>query len=187
MKKLTASTIFIIVLLVLAMFVQGRQRFLVSVTGNVLMPADSAYRGVYGDTVFYPELKLGCKVVGDFYLWAGYGMVSASGETLELKLPADSSQHFISLGASYNGAISPRLEYLLDIGAFYVTYREETMGVVIDDSAVGLRAEGSLVFRIGRSLFAGLSLGYLHASDQVTGIAIKLGGFKGGVCLGVKL
>lgn len=171
---------------VIATQVVGQEKFMASVGGNMLFPADGGYKDVYGDSLFYPEFKLAYKVVKDFYLWVGYGLLSTSGETVELKLEAKSSQHFISFGGGYNGTLSKQLEYLVELGAFYASYKEEAMQEEVSDSAVGFRVDGSLIYRIGKSLFAGLSLGYLTASDDIEGVSIKLGGFKGGLLLGLK-
>ena len=187
MKKWLTWITVLVMMLTLTVNIRGQQKFMVTVSGSMLFPADGGYKDVYGSSVFYPELKLAYKALNDFYVWAGYGLVSASGETVELKMAAKSSQHFISLGAGYNGSISPKLEYLVDLGAFYVGYKEEALAEEVDDSAVGFRADGSLIYRLGKNFFAGLTLGYLTASDNIMGIAVKLGGFQGGLVLGVKL
>jgi hypothetical protein len=152
MKKVV---ILLCMVAVIATQAVGQEKFMASVGGNMLFPADGGYKDVYGDSLFYPEFKLAYKVVKDFYLWVGYGLLSTSGETVEL-------------------------------GAFYASYKEEAMQEEVSDSAVGFRVDGSLIYRIGKSLFAGLSLGYLAASDDIEGVSIKLGGFKGGLLLGLK-
>ena len=78
----------------------------VRVSGNVLLPADSGYKDIYGQSAFLPEIKAGMSLSGPFYLWAGYGPVSKKGETLVLKAEAKSTQHFISAGAGYRGTLS---------------------------------------------------------------------------------
>lgn len=183
MKK---ATILCCIVAIIAIQAVGQERFMLSVSGNMLSPADSIYKEVYGDSLFFPEFKLAVKFVKDFYLWVGYGFYSASGETLELKLPADSTQYFISFGAGYNGTLSKKLEYLLELGGFYVNYKEEALQTEFEDSAVGFRVDGSLIYRIGKRLFAGLTLGYLAASDEYEQVSIDLGGFKAGLLLGLK-
>ncbi len=164
----------------------GQGKFMASVSGNVMLPADGNYKDVYGDTVFFPELKLSYKVSNGFYIWGGYGMVSATGETVLLKLDAESKQNYLSLGGGYNGALSGSLEYFVDVGAVLVSYSEETMGEKISDDAIGFRIDGSVLYHIGGSLLGGVNVGYVYATDTIEDFSIKIGGFKGGLTLAVR-
>jgi hypothetical protein len=161
--------------------------FTISVSGNVMLPADSDYKDVYGDTAFFPELKLSLKVSNGFYIWGGYGMVSQTGETILLGLEAKSKQHYISLGGGYNGSLTGNLEFFIDAGAVFMSYSEETMGAKLSDDAIGYRIDGSLLYRLGGGLLGGVNVGYVYATDTIEGFPIKIGGFKGGLTLAVRL
>ena len=159
----------------------------ISVSGNVLLPADSDYKDVYGDTAFFPEFKLALKVSNGFYIWGGYGMVSQTGETILLGLEAKSKQHFVSLGGGYNGSLTGSLEFFIDAGAVFTSFSEETMGAKLSDDAIGFRVDGSLLVRLGAGLLGGVNVGYVYAADTIEGFSIKIGGFKGGLTLAIRL
>ncbi len=177
-----------VMLMIFAAFpLAGQGRFMVSISGNVMAPADGNYKNVYGGTAIFPELKLSLKVVNDLYIWAGYGLVSKSGETVELGLEATSTQNYFSLGGGYNAVLSGNLELFLDLGAVFVSYSEETMGEKISDNAVGFRIDGSLLYTLGGGLLGGVNIGYMYATDTIYGLKIKIGGFKGGLTLAIRL
>jgi len=184
MRKI--KTIFVLIL-VTSIWLLPAGQFMVNVSANVLKPNDENYRDVYGDSLFYPELKLGYKVMKDFYLWGGFGYLSADGTTPVLNEDATSTQTILSLGIGYNGKLGKSLDYMLELGACSFSYKEESMDMEISDSAIGFRVDGTLAYCLGKGFYAGLVLGYMTASDTVEGFDIKLGGLKGGIVLGIKL
>lgn len=164
--------------------------FSISFTGNYLSPSDDDYKDIYGSSVFFPELKLGYKIFNNFYLWAGYGMFSATGETPELKEETKSNQNFLSFGAGYNGDFTKKLGYIVELGAVSISYKEEAMELEISKKAFGFRADVGLVYNISSTFFAVVSAGYMSASDTITvegeDVKVKLGGVKGGIGVGIK-
>lgn len=162
---------------------QGK-RLMVGITGNFLVPADENFKKVYSNGVLYPELQARYKILRGFYLWAGYGFVSVTGETPVLKLEAKSIQHFLSGGIGYMFHLSSKFDYMSEMGIFNASYKEETLGEEFSDSAIGFRIKNGLIYRLGRSFYVEVSLGYLTASDIVDDISIKLGGFRTGIGLG---
>jgi opacity protein-like surface antigen len=87
--------------------------------------------------------------------------------------------------------ILPKLSYKLEAGVFNVKYKEEAMGEEFSDSAAGFRVDGGLVFNVTKKFFVEVSLGYLTASDTVIDdgeeYSIKLGGFRTGAGIGIRL
>ena len=150
----------------------------VRLCGNIILPADSGYKDVYGKSAFYPELKAGYALSGPLYLWAGYGLLSKKGETPVLKYEAKSTQHFISGGLGTGGVLSDRLEWLAEAGLLVVAYKEEAMGVSVSDTAFGLLAGAGVSYRLSQTLFITTEAGYIYASDKVEGETVKPGGFK---------
>ncbi len=162
---------------------QGK-RLMIGITGNYLVPADANFKKIYSNGVFYPELQARYKILRGFYLWAGYGFVSVTGETPVLKMEAKSTQHFLSAGIGYKFHLSSRFDYVSEMGVFNASYKEETLGEKLSDSAIGFRIKNGLLYRLNRTFYVEVSLGYLTASDVVDDISIKLGGFRTGIGLG---
>ncbi len=162
------------------------ERLMISASGNYLLPSDKNFKDIYGKGLFYPELKAGFKVFKGLYLWAGYGFFSANGTTPVLKLEAKSSQKFLSGGAGYLINITKKFDFKIEMGLFYASYREESMGEEVSNSAIGYRIDGGVIFNLGRIFFVEISLGNLRASDTIDDIPVKLGGFRTGIGLGLK-
>ena len=170
--------------------VYGAGKYTVSLTANFLSPADGDYKDVYGSGVFFPELKLGYKISGNFSLWGGLGLLSAEGSTPVLDEDSKSNQNFISFGAGYNKNLKEKLDFKFELGLAYVNYREEALGEKISDSAFGFKLDAGLLYTISNSFFAVVELSYLCARDTLTfegeEVKIKLGGLKGGIGVGVR-
>ena len=183
MKKMMIVSLMIFVM---GMCVFSAERFMVSVVGNYFVPADGGYKDIYGSSMFDPELKAGYKIFGDVYIWAGYGFFSRTGETKELKEEAKSTQHFLSAGAGYNGTISKRMGFNVELGLFNASYKEEAMDEAVTGSAMGFGVKGEILFGFGKGLFAKITLGYTRASDTIEEEDIKLGGFNSGIGVEVR-
>jgi len=183
MKK---TLILLFALMVLAGWAQAAGSFHVRLTGNVLLPGDSGYKDIYGKSVFYPELKAGYAFSSDIYIWAGYGFVNEKGETPVLKLPAESSQKFLSFGLGYRGAFSDALGWFAELGLTNASYKETAMDVTESGSVLGFRADAGLTYTVASPLFLSLELGYISTSKKVNSVTIKPGGLKLGLGLGLK-
>lgn len=163
-----------------------RGRLMLVVSGNFLSPTDDGFRAIYSKGVVYPGLKAGYRVSRSIYLWAGYGFFSIKSETPVLRLDTQATQHFLSAGLGYMFHISPKIDYIGELGIFSGGYREESMGEVLKGSALGFALNNGLLFRLNRRFYVELSLGYLTASDTVEDVKIKLGGIRTGLGLGVR-
>ena len=175
-----------VIVLVFSVCVFSNERFIVSVVGNFLSPADSYYKEIYGSSVFDPELKAGYKIVKDVYIWAGYGFLSKKGTTPTLGENAKATQNFVSSGIGYNGKISGKVGFNAELGLFFASYREEAMEEVITGSATGFGVKGEILYGFGKGLFIKTSFGYTSASDEVEDVKIKLGGMKAGIGVEVR-
>ena len=184
--KQALSMLLMIVLLLPFLPMKGfaGNSFTFSVTANYLAPKDEGFKEIYGNSVIYPELKLGYKMSESWILWVRYGFLSATGTTPVLNREAKSTQHFLSGGPGYMGKISPKLLYTLEAGVFYVKYKEEALEEELSDSAIGFRFDGGLMYRLSQTLFVEMTIGYLKASDTIEGFPVELGGFKAGIGLG---
>ena len=184
MKK---TGILCMMLLFLGVSIFSQDSFLVSATGKFLFPSDEDYKNIYGDNVLFPELKVEFNVFNDFYVWGGYGFLTATGETPVLKEEAKSTQHFISFGLAYISKISKSVGFKIEAGGIYASYKEEALGEVLKDSVFGFCAEGGILIFIGDSFFIQAVIGYISASDKHEGEEIKIGGFNAGVGVGISL
>jgi hypothetical protein len=161
-------------------------KFSVVATANILFPSDSGYTDTYGSARFYPEIRLTYALGKRFFLYAGYGLLSASGTTPGLGVDASSTQHIFSLGGGIGGPLTGKLSYKLGLGLFLDAYKETALDTEVTGSGIGFRADAGLFYGLSPKLSAQLGLGFLSGSDDVEGMSIKLGGFRLGAGLGYK-
>lgn len=184
MRKTTC--LIITLLLFAAGTASAADHVIVSVGMSYLQPADSGYRDVYGSRAFYPEVQAGVRLAGPLYLLGGFGILSKTGETPDLHLPAKSTQLFFTAGLACLATVSKALKFKVEAGAADVSYKEEAMETSVSGSKLGFQGEIGLLL-VGKVAFAGVNLGYLYASDTVDEVKIKLGGARASVCLGFRI
>lgn len=185
MKK---KSVVVLLMLVLLSSVNGftGDRFRLSVRANYLAPADTGFKDIYGSSVFFPGMKAEFAFTKSLYAWADVGFFSISGTTPILQWDATSNQTLFSVGVGYTGIASGKLSYTFELGLLHVSYKEESLDEVLEDSSIGFNIGGGLVYDLGKSFFGEFFLGYLTASDTVEDVSIKPGGFRTGIGLGVK-
>lgn len=183
MKKILHATLAILFLAAAAQAVDMSA----ALTFSCLGAADGGYREIYGSGGFMPGLRLEAIVGGDISLYASYGYFSMKGETAVLGFASRSRQHFASVGAAWRRALSPALNGFLHAGLLYVHFREEALGEELSGNAIGAEAGAGAEFHLGSRLLLVPFASYLFANDTVDGVKVKLGGFRAGVGLGVRL
>ncbi|MGD0782594.1 MAG: hypothetical protein ABSA30_07020 [Candidatus Aminicenantales bacterium] len=183
MKKLAP---FVLLAALLAGTSMAQEKFSLVVTGSALWPTDGNYKAVYGKAVFFPEIKLTYALGGDFFVFAGYGLISVSGTTPILQSETQSTQHFISAGAGYDASLSGNLAFEIAAGLFFAAFKETVADDEASGSAIGFRADAALRYGFSPRFFAQLGLGYLTGSDTVDGVPVKLGGLRAGLGFGYK-
>jgi hypothetical protein len=164
----------------------GADHLIVSAGLVYLQPADSGYRGVYGESAFYPEAEIGIRLYRGLYLMGGFGTLTKNGSTPDLGLPARSSQRFFSAGLGYLVPISGGLKFKVEAGAVDIGYREEAMETTVSGSSLGWQGKIGILW-MGKIALAGVDLGYTSASDTVEGLKIKLGGARASVYVGFRI
>lgn len=185
--RTTIISILILIVLFFAPTASGSEKKgLVLLSASYFGYSDSRHKEVYSSGNIYPEIKVGFKTYRDFYLWGSYGFLTADGVTPVLEEATKINYHHMSIGGGYSGNFSERLVYLIELGLFYVNYREKAMGEEVSGSSVGFRIGGGIIFNISKVLFTEVSVGYLHAQDKVEDITLKLGGFKAGIGFGIR-
>ncbi len=185
MKRISILFI-LLVLFAAAGTASAADHVLVSAGAAVVQPSDSAYRDVYGSGIVCPEGAIGIRLYKDLYLMGGLGILSKKGETPDLGLPAKSRQTFITAGLGYLARISGGLRWKFEAGIADINYKEEAMDLTVSGSSLGWQAETGLML-MGKVVFAGVTMGYMSASDTVEDVKIKLGGFRASVSIGVRL
>lgn len=161
-------------------------RFQASLAASALFPADSAYKEIYGSTVFMPELKLACSISKCLYAWAGYGRVSVKGETPVLKEPAESRQGFWAAGAGYRHPLSGGWSLFGELGLAGIAYREEALGGEVSGSALGVAVNAGVRRDLGARFFLLAQAGYVYGRKTIGDAPVKLGGAKAGLGAGVR-
>jgi hypothetical protein len=185
MKKHISSAV-VLATLFSAGTASGADRFIISAGVNYLQPADQGYREVYGDRAFYLDFQAGARLFKGLYALGGFGTLAKTGRTPELELEARSSQDFFTAGLGWLARVSGKLALLLEAGPAWIRYKEEAMGLTVSGSSLGFQA-GTDLLLFGKTLFAGLGLGYMSASDTLEDVKIKLGGVRARLSLGVRL
>jgi hypothetical protein len=164
----------------------GADRLIVSAGVGYLQPADSAYRGVYGGSAFYPEAEVGIGLFRGFYLMGGFGILAKNGKTPDLGLPAKSSQRFFSAGLGYLVTVSGGLKFKVEAGAVDIGYKEEAMETTVSGSSLGWQGKLGILW-VGKIALAGVDPSYMSASDTVEGLKIKLGGARASIYVGFRI
>lgn len=182
MKKIV---VLLVTALMTASLIAG-DRFQASLAANLLFPVDSVYKEIYDSAVFFPELKLAYSFSGNFYAWAGYGRVSASGETPLLKEPAASRQGFWAAGAGYRHALSADWRLFGELGLASIAFHEESLGMTISGSALGVVLNAGARRDLGARFFLLAQAGYAYGKKTVEDTPVKLGGAKVGIGAGVR-
>ena len=185
MKKSITLTVFGIVFISLFSLAQARDNLILTGSVNMLLPADSDYTSIYGDSIILPEFTAYIKVTGDWFAWAGYGLLDAEGTTPVFGGDAKSSQDFIFAGAAYRLNISDDLKTFIRLGIGSISYEEDALDTIIEDSAFGFYADCAFFYNITEYFSVFASAGYISGSDTVSDEDITLGGFKAGGGLAV--
>ena len=172
--------------LIMCVSIFPNQKFMVSISGNYLKPSDLYFRAVYENYGIYPEIKVGFKIINNFYIWTGYGFFAESGKAEIVKEDTKFTQHSLLCGAGHNGAVSRSAEYKVELGLFFVSYKENTFGEERTGSAMGFVVDGEILFKIGNGFYAFVTTGYSNASDTVEDQKTKLGGYKAGIGIEVR-
>jgi len=176
----------ILILLFCAGAAFSADRLLVSAGVSYLQAADSGYKEIYGQSLFYPEARVGVRLVRGLHFMAGFGMLSKKGETPDLHLPAKSTQRFFTGGLAYLIPASGAVLFKVEAGVADISYKEEAMDLMVKGSKLGYQAELGLLI-LGNVLFTEVNLGYLSAADTVDGVKIKLGGARASLCVGFRI
>jgi len=164
----------------------AESRFTVLPSGGVLRHADSDYRGLYGSTVFYPEIAFRAVIYKDVFAWAGFGFFSGTGKTELLGYDAETSRNILSLGVGTRLKLANALFVVADIALCRFGYREAAMEMEVKGSAIGFRLDAGLAYDLTKSLVVEARFGFLSGSDEYEGESFKLGGVLGSLGLGLR-
>ena len=182
MKKVGLLSILI---LFSSLFLVSRSHFHVALSGNYWIPLDDDYQTIYGESMVYPELKLGMNIYHGLYIWLDYGYLKAEGTIPVVDEPASSDQHHVSAGAGYEFSITKFLTFRIEAGSYNVYYMEKTQFSEETGIAFGFRGNAGLFFYLKKNIFLGLSAGYLRAAKTVNSNSVTFGGMMTGLAIGL--
>lgn len=180
MKKNLGFLILIVAIVSVLSFAETKDNLILTGSMSMLLPADSDYCDIYGDSIVLPEFTANVKITGDWYAWAGYGFLEADGTTPVFGGEAKSSQDFFFLGAAYRLINSDDIRILLKLGLGGISYKEEALDTTVKESVIGFYADCDFYYNITEYFSLFVSAGYIGGSDTVNDVDIKLGGFKAG-------
>ena len=161
--------------------------FSLAPTISYLGKEDAGFKEIYGSGGIQPGLRAEAVVWKELSIYASYGYFSKKGTTPVLEEEAKTTQHSFSLGAAWRGALSGKAAWGIYAGLLHIRYQEEALGGKIKDSAMGIELGALLDYSLSDRIFLFPFLSYLTASDTIDDMKIKLGGFKAGVGLGIRL
>ncbi len=187
MKK---SLVALVLLMVVASLPAADKRFGLSLTGGVMLPADTDFQEVYGKTVVLPELQLGYQVKGPVYVFVAGAMSMVKGTVPGLGDEARADQQMASLGAGLTLPLAGKLALAVQAGGCYFHVKEEAFSEEYSTSVFGFRGDVLLALPLSKSFYAGAQAGYRTAAgendrDPDNKVSFTLGGFTAGVTLGV--
>lgn len=160
-------------------------RFLLEAGGCYLRPADQGYQDTYGKNIFMPEFTLGFRVIGRFYLFAGYSPTTRKGIIPVLDIDSKSKQSFLTAGAGFIVTMSKGIALRGDGGIANINYSEEALDFKVKGAKLGYYGELGLIFMVGKTLFLGASAGYMIGTDTIDDVRFKLGGPRASMSLGL--
>ncbi len=185
-KKVILYTIIVLLFSVILNARNGKKMF-IEAQGMVMIPSDSKFKNIYGSTIIYPRFKAAYKFGNHFYVFFGCGILKVSGKTPTLKAKADSKHKICQIALGYEGDISKKIQFRLELGGANLNYSETAFGKTVDGSKIGLSVGGSIVYNFSNSFFTTFNIGYMGASDKVNDKNIKLGGIHTGIGIGVRI
>ncbi len=154
---------------------------------NLLLPSDSGYKEIYGNSVIMPDVEIGYMINEKVNIYGGLGYISKSGTTVgELKVTTKSTRSYLDFGIGYGIYNSNKLSIKIKSGVSYIMSKEEAMEEEVSSNTLGFRGELEGNYSINKNIFTGLKIGYIYGKDRVEDMDIKLGGVKIGLLLGYR-
>jgi len=184
MIKKTITAFLIIMLSVLSLSAQ--ERFLVNVSGSLLLPSDGFFQETYGKTAVLPELRAGFMIKRNLYLLAGYGYLSRSAELAEFAGAVKSRQHFAFAGFGFYPPVTKHIDYSAEMGLFHLSYMDSSEDPEVDLSAFGLGFDLGFIFNFDSPLYVESTVGYLTAAKDIDTRSLKMGGTRFRLSLGIR-
>jgi hypothetical protein len=202
------TSILILAVLVLSVFVTADHNFMLTVNGNYFFEGDSHYKDFYGKSRIFPEGKLAVRLFGNFYLWGSYGYMYTSSTysswsskavfNADLETESTLKKYIVSGGLGfYAGYLRPgEFGLRMEVGACRITNKVRTISNYIDsndtfsdeereESGIGFRTNLGVTYGLFKGVYAEAIGGYIYAKDKVEENSITLGGFRLSLGLGV--
>jgi len=184
MIKKTITAFLIVGLSVLSL--KAQDRFLVNISGSLLLPSDGFFQETYGKTAALPELRAGFMIRSNLYLLAGYGYLGRSTELPESAGAVKSRQHFTFAGFGFYPPVTKHIDYSAEMGLFYLSYMDSSEDPEIDVNTIGLAFDLGLIFNFDSPLYVETTVGYLAAARDIDTRSLKMGGTRFRLSLGIR-
>lgn len=164
-----------------------RAGFMLSFSGNYILPRDPNFKKIYGKGMLYREIKLSYTFYEDYYVWGSYGVGGKTGETQPyFHMKTSISQNYYSGGLGFSEDFAKNFGYKLELGFAAIKYREKAFGTESQGGGLGFRVETGLVYKFSKKLFSELSIGYISGIEKNNISILKLGGIKIEVSIGIR-
>ncbi len=177
----------IIVFLVSTIILTAGEKIYGELGVNLLLPSDSNYKEIYGNSVMMPDVEIGYVINEKISVYGGLGYISKRGTTVgELKVDTKTARSYLDFGIVCGIYNSNKLSIKIKSGISYIMSKEEAMEEEVSSNTLGFRGELEGNYSINKNIFTGLKIGYIYGKDRVEDMDIKLGGVKIGLLLGYR-
>jgi len=156
--------------------------------GDVQLPADSAYKDIFGSSIIAPRAQVSLHLSPAFHLFASYTFNKKDGTftALNQTFSTESKQSALMAGAGFTRALGEKVNWFVQAGAVFFSVKQTAMDMELSESMVGFMGETGLQLRMGKSLLSGFSVSYRQASKDVAGLTVKPGGLALSMGLGLQ-
>lgn len=161
-------------------------RFTISLTGQLFISSDTAYRDLHGSSEFLPQLTLDHTLPKGLLIWADLSHCASEVALTELDDISRVTRLHGGIGLGYHLLNTPSLRLSLRSGLAIHQYREEALDLAQSTTRLGFRLGLCCDWFVARALFIRLTMAQSWVGHEIEGQNIALGGFQLGGGLGLR-
>ncbi len=147
-------------------------------SAGLFMSSDTAFKEIYGKSLFVPGLWFSATISEKICLWAEAGLLAKEGTIEEIVEKAEVKRWQTGLGLGYRIDLGRKTRLTLGAGAAWYWFKEEALAMSNTGSALGLKLKACLDYAIGNKLFLRLGPGFSALSKNKDDLEMKMGGLQ---------
>ena len=158
--------------------------FFIEAKGNYFQPKDQAFKEIYGNGTSFGG-EIGITLGKGIGIWAGGHYFSKKG-----KLTFTEEDTKIQITPLYAGLryqlAKANIRPYVGFAVGYFRYKEANPIGTVKKGDVGYIGQVGIIFKVGGALFLDIKGSYSHCKVKPVDIEANLGGFQGGIGLGLE-